>query len=190
MPESGPGPGEVAIRVHASGVNPSDTKRRGGWLGLGMPHPRVIPHSDGAGVIEAVGDGVPASRLGERVWVWNAQGGERPFGTAAERVTVPSEQAVPLPDEAGFGVGACLGVPGCTAHPRGLRRWPGRRADDPRAGRRRRGRSPRHPAGNARGRAGHRDGEHTGEGRDRARGRRGSRPSSIPRKRSPVGWTN
>jgi NADPH2:quinone reductase len=83
MPAIEPGPGEVRLRVRASGVNPSDTKRRAGWMGLRMSHPRVIPHSDGAGVIEAVGEGIPKERLGERVWMWNAQGGERAFGTAA-----------------------------------------------------------------------------------------------------------
>jgi NADPH2:quinone reductase len=111
-----PGPGEVLVRVHSSGVNPSDTKKRAGWIGLRMSHPRVIPHSDGSGVVEAVGAGVPASRVGERVWVWNAQSGERPFGTAAEFVTVPEGMAVLLPDGVELAVGAGLGVPGCTAH--------------------------------------------------------------------------
>ncbi len=111
-----PGRGEVRVRVAASGVNPSDTKKRGGWLGMAMGHPLVIPHSDGAGTIDAVGDGVDAGRIGERVWVWNAQGGARPFGTAAEWVTVPAGQAVRLPDEVPWSVGAGLGVPGCTAH--------------------------------------------------------------------------
>lgn len=116
VPAIEPGPGEVRLRVRASGVNPSDTKRRAGWMGSRMCHPHVIPHSDGAGVIEAVGEGVPKERLGERVWTWNAQGGERAFGTAAEAVTLPSDQAVWLPDETDFAVGACLGVPGCTAY--------------------------------------------------------------------------
>ena len=84
-----PGPGEVRVRVAASGVNPSDTKKRGGWIGMAMAHPRVIPHSDGAGTVEAVGEGVDPGRIGERAWVWNAQGGGRPFGTAAEFVVVP-----------------------------------------------------------------------------------------------------
>ena len=112
----GPGPGEVRVRVAASGVNPSDTKKRGGWIGMEMAHPRVIPHSDGAGTVEAVGEGVDAGRIGERVWVWNAQGGGRPFGTAAECVTVPAGQAVRLPDGVPWSIGAGLGVPGCTAH--------------------------------------------------------------------------
>ena len=110
------GRGEVRVRVAASGVNPSDTKRRGGWLGMAMRHPRVIPHSDGAGTVDAVGEGVDPARIGERVWVWNAQGGERAFGTAAEYVTVPAGQAVRLPDGVSWAVGAGLGVPGCTAH--------------------------------------------------------------------------
>ncbi|WP_419161659.1 NADPH:quinone reductase [Candidatus Palauibacter sp.] len=111
-----PGPGEVRVRVAASGVNPSDTKRRGGWIGLSMGHPRVIPHSDGAGTIEAVGQGVDPARIGERVWLWNAQGGGRPFGTAADCATVPAERAATLPECASFTEGAGLGVPGCTAH--------------------------------------------------------------------------
>ena len=111
-----PGRGEVRVRIAASGVNPSDTKRRGGWLGMEMGHARVIPHSDGAGTVDAVGDGVDPARIGERVWVWNAQGGSRPFGTAAEFVTVPAGQAVRLPDGVPWSIGAGLGVPGCTAH--------------------------------------------------------------------------
>ncbi|WP_420440447.1 NADPH:quinone reductase [Candidatus Palauibacter sp.] len=111
-----PAAGEVRVRLAASGVNPSDTKRRAGWIGLSMPHPRIIPHSDGAGTIDAVGEGVDEVRLGERVWLWNAQSGGRPFGTAAEYAAVPAAQAVPLPDGASFADGAGLGVPGCTAH--------------------------------------------------------------------------
>ncbi|HLI28100.1 MAG TPA: NADPH:quinone reductase [Chloroflexota bacterium] len=116
LPPPTPGPGEVRVRVHFSGVNPSDTKNRSGWQGnLAMPFPRIIPHQDGAGVIDAVGEGVPATRAGERVWVYEAQLG-RPFGTAAEYVVVPSEQAVPLPPGVDLAVGACLGVPAMTAH--------------------------------------------------------------------------
>ena len=111
-----PGPGEVRVRVAASGLNPSDTKRRSGWLGTAMRHRLIIPHSDGAGTVDAVGEGVDPGRIGERVWVWNAQGGERPFGTAAEYVTVPADRAVGLPNGVSFAVGAGLGVPGCTAH--------------------------------------------------------------------------
>ncbi len=111
-----PGPGEVRVRLAVSGVNPSDTKRRGGWIGLAMRHPRIVPHSDGAGTIDAVGEGVDPGRIGERVWLWNAQGGERPFGTAAEFVSLPADRAVTLPENASFADGAGLGVPGCTAH--------------------------------------------------------------------------
>ncbi len=100
----------------ASGVNPSDTKRRAGWLGMKVPHPRIVPHSDGAGTVDAVGEGVSRTRIGERVWLWNAQGLGRPFGTAAEYPALPAVQAVPLPDVASFADGAGLGVPGCTAH--------------------------------------------------------------------------
>ncbi len=116
LPDPEPGPGEVRIRVHVSSVNPSDTKSRSGWTGdPTMPFPRIVPHQDGAGVIDRVGAGVPASRIGERVWIYEAQLG-RPFGTAAEYVAVPSEKAVPLPDEADFETGACLGIPAMTAH--------------------------------------------------------------------------
>lgn len=110
-----PGPGEVRIAVVASGVNPGDVKKRQDTFGLGMPYARVIPHSDGAGVIEAVGDGVASSRIGQRVWCFGAQS-YRPFGTAAEYVVLPAQQAVPLPHNASFQQGACLGIPGITAH--------------------------------------------------------------------------
>jgi NADPH:quinone reductase len=111
-----PAPGEVLVRVHASGVNPSDTKGRGGARGnTAMPWPRIVPHQDGAGVIEAVGDGVDAARIGERVWLYEAQW-RRPFGTAAEYVALPACQAVPLPDGVAFAAGAALGVPAMTAH--------------------------------------------------------------------------
>lgn len=110
-----PGPGEVLVRLRASGINPGDAKKRADWMGFGIGYARVIPHSDGAGTIEEVGAGVPPSRIGERVWVWAAQSG-RPFGTAAEYVALPGEQAVTLPDGVGFEVGACLGIPARTAH--------------------------------------------------------------------------
>jgi NADPH2:quinone reductase len=110
-----PGPGEVLVSVRASGVNPGEVKKRSDWMGLGIGYPRVIPHSDGAGVIEGVGEGVPPSRVGQRVWVWGAQSG-RPFGTAAEYAAVPEALAVPLPDGVGFEAGACLGIPARTAH--------------------------------------------------------------------------
>jgi NADPH:quinone reductase len=114
-PRPEPGPGEVLVRVHASGVNPSDTKRRAGWRNEPLAHPRIIPHSDGAGVIEALGAGVDEGRIGERVWLWNAQRG-RASGTCAEYVALPQAQAVALPEGTGFIEGACLGVPATTAH--------------------------------------------------------------------------
>jgi NADPH2:quinone reductase len=109
-----PGPGEVRVKLKASGVNPSDVKARIGSTRK-IAFPRVIPHSDGAGVIDSVGSGVPAARVGERVWVWNAQW-LRPFGTCAEYVTLPSEMAVRLPDKTSFEAGACLGIPAMTAY--------------------------------------------------------------------------
>jgi NADPH:quinone reductase len=114
LPRPEPEPGEVLVRVHASGINPSDTKRRAGWRNEPVAHARIIPHSDGAGVIEAVGAGVQG-RIGERVWLWNAQRG-RAGGTCAEYVALPQTQAVPLPQSIGFIEGACLGVPASTAH--------------------------------------------------------------------------
>ena len=110
-----PGPGEIRLAVRASGVNPGEVKKRGDTFGQGMPYPRVIPHSDGAGLIDAVGPGVSPERLGERVWCHGAQS-YRPFGTAAEFCVVPSEQGISLPDGASFEQGACLGIPGITAH--------------------------------------------------------------------------
>jgi NADPH2:quinone reductase len=115
LPTPDPGPGEVRVRLSMSGVNPGDTKKRGDWLGYGMPFPRVIPHSDGAGVIDAVGEGADPGLAGRRVWVYGAQS-YRPFGTAAEWTVVPSEQAVELPDTVSDELGACLGIPGITAH--------------------------------------------------------------------------
>lgn len=113
MPDPEPGPGEVRVRVHASGVNPSDWKTRSGTRPMAAP--RVIPHSDGAGVIDRVGPGVDPARLGERVWLWNSQW-KRAFGTAATFIALPSEQAVHLPDAISFEEGACLGIPALTAY--------------------------------------------------------------------------
>ena len=115
MADPSPGPGEVLVRIHASGVNPSDVKRRDGWGGQVIEYPRVIPHSDGAGIIEAVGLGVDRARIGERVWTFNAQW-KRAFGTAAELIALPAPQAVTLPDSANFDFGACFGIPALTAH--------------------------------------------------------------------------
>ena len=115
MADPEPGPGEVLVRVHASGVNPTDVKLRSGARpGAVMQYPRVIPHSDGAGVVEAVGEGVDTARIGQRVWFWNA-GWQRAFGTAAELIALPSVQAVTLPKAASFATGATLGIPGMTA---------------------------------------------------------------------------
>ena len=110
-----PGPGEVLVRLRASGINPGEIKKRADWMGFGIGYPRVIPHSDGAGTIEEVGEGVSSSRVGQRVWVWGAQSG-RPFGTAAQYTALPQAQAVPLPGGVGFEVGATLGIPARTAH--------------------------------------------------------------------------
>jgi len=116
MPDPAPGVGDVRVRIRVSGVNPTDTKTRGTWLGASkMEFPRIIPGQDGAGVIDQVGPGVPESRIGERVWVYEAYRG-RPFGTAAEYVVLPSRHAVQLPDSIDFDTGAGLGVPALTAH--------------------------------------------------------------------------
>jgi len=114
MPDPEPGPGEVRIRIISSGVNPSDWKRRQG-LTSRMEFPRVIPNQDGAGVIDAVGPGVPQSRIGERVWLFESQFG-RPFGTGAEYTVQPAGHAVLLPENTNFEMGAGLGVPAMTAH--------------------------------------------------------------------------
>jgi len=115
LPAPEPGPAEVRVRVTRSGVNPGDTKKRRGWLGSSMPFPRVIPHSDGAGVVESVGRDVDPARVGRRAWVYGAQS-YRPSGTAAQLTVVPEEQAVDLPGEVSEDLGACLGIPGITAH--------------------------------------------------------------------------
>ena len=115
LPTPAPAPGEVLVRVYASGINPSDVKLRGGARpGAVMQYPVVTPHSDGAGVIEAVGEGVDPARVGERVWIWNGQW-KRAFGTGAEYIALPSEQAVYLPDTTSFAEGACFGIPAMTA---------------------------------------------------------------------------
>jgi NADPH2:quinone reductase len=115
MPDPSPGLGEVRIRVTASGVNPGDTKKRGDAFGVGMPFPRVIPHSDGAGHIDQVGEGVPPQWVGRPVWCFGAQS-YRPFGTAAEFTVVPLDHVTPLPKNVSMEQGACLGIPGITGH--------------------------------------------------------------------------
>jgi NADPH2:quinone reductase len=108
-----PGAGEVRIKLKTSGVNPSDVKNRAGTTRR-IAFPRVIPQSDGAGEIDMVGEGVAKSRIGERVWTWNGQW-KRPFGTAAEYIVLPEQQAVKLPPAISFETGACLGIPALTA---------------------------------------------------------------------------
>ena len=107
--------GEVRVKVMASGVNPSDTKTRSGWGGIPQKDPRIIPHQDGAGIIDAVGEGVNHDRIGERVWLYEAQQ-RQVFGTASEYVVIPSYKAMSLPEHTKFTEGACLGVPAMTAH--------------------------------------------------------------------------
>jgi NADPH:quinone reductase len=114
QPAPEPGPGEVRVRLRTSGVNPSDWKVRRGGFGRGLMAPLIIPHSDGAGDIDAVGPGVTGRTIGERAWIWNGQW-KRAHGTAAEYITVPSAQAVPLPPGVSYAEGACLGIPALTA---------------------------------------------------------------------------
>src|SRR5271155_2135894 len=115
MPDPIPAPGEVRIRIAASGINPGDTKKRENAFGYGMPYPRVIPHSDGAGRVDQIGAGVPSEWMGRSVWCYGAQS-YRPFGTAAEFTVVPVDQVAPLPEGVSMEQGACLGIPGITAH--------------------------------------------------------------------------
>ena len=112
LPE--PGPGEVRVRLKASGVNPADTYRRRGE-GYSMEAPLVIPNSDGAGLIDKTGAGIDPARLGERVWIYNGQRG-RPLGTAAEAIALDADLVTRLPDGVAFEAGACLGIPCMTAH--------------------------------------------------------------------------
>jgi NADPH2:quinone reductase len=111
LPDPVAGRGEVRIRIATSGVNPSDVKSR---RARPLSDEKIVPHSDGAGVIDQVGDGIPVSRIGERVWTWNAQW-QRPMGTASEFIVLPAAQAVHLPDGIDFAAGACLGIPALTA---------------------------------------------------------------------------
>lgn len=114
QPTPQPGPGEVRVKLRTSGVNPSDWKSRRGGFGRALSAPLIIPHSDGAGDIDAVGSGVPPRRIGERVWIWNGQW-KRPCGTAAEFISLPTAQAVVLPEHLDYAAGACLGIPALTA---------------------------------------------------------------------------
>jgi NADPH2:quinone reductase len=115
LPTPHPGAGEVRVKLSWSGVNPSDVKSRAGARTKTLPFPSIVPHSDGSGVIDEVGAGVPPVRIGERVWIWNGAWG-RPFGTAAEYIALPADQAVPLPDAVELAAGVCLGIPALTAH--------------------------------------------------------------------------
>lgn len=114
MPDPMPAAGEVRVRLAVSGVNPTDSKRRSNGRELDR-FARIIPHQDGAGTIDKVGEGVDPARIGQRVWVFAAQA-KRPFGTAAQFTCVPADYAIALPDGIGFDDGACLGVPAVTAH--------------------------------------------------------------------------
>jgi len=117
VPDPVPGAGEVRVRISVSGVNPSDTKQRQGWGAYNtMPWPRIIPHNDGAGTIEAVGPGVDPARIGQRVWVYEAQRDGRAFGTCATFVVIPADHAVALPAGIDDETAAALGVPAMTAH--------------------------------------------------------------------------
>jgi NADPH:quinone reductase len=115
MDDPRPGAGEVRIRIAFSGVNPGDVKKREDAFGVGMSYPRVIPHSDGSGAVDAVGDGVSREWIGRRVWCYGAQSYRR-FGTAAEYTVVPLTQVALLPEGVPLEQGACLGIPGITAH--------------------------------------------------------------------------
>lgn len=115
MPDPTPAAAEVRIRIAASGINPGDTKKRGDTFGIGMPYPRVIPHSDGAGRVDQLGPGVPPEWMGRAVWCYGAQS-YRPFGTAANFTVVPLNQVASLPKGISPEQGACLGIPGITGH--------------------------------------------------------------------------
>jgi NADPH2:quinone reductase len=114
MPTPVAGPGEVRIRLEASGVNPADTYRRAG-TSRAMEFPRVIPNSDGAGIVDQVGSGVTRLKLGQRVWLFNGQRNGRAFGTAAEYIALAEHLVNPLPDRLSFAQGATLGIPCMTA---------------------------------------------------------------------------
>ncbi len=109
-----PGPGEVRVQLHTSGVNPSDWKARLRGRGGAIPFAQIIPHSDGAGIVDAVGAGVDDARIGQRVWVMNGQW-KRPFGTAAEFIALPEKYVIALPDGADVAEAACFGIPFLTA---------------------------------------------------------------------------
>ena len=109
-----PGPGELRVRLAYSGINPSDVKTHAGMSSRASTYAEVIPHSDGAGIVDAAGPGAPIALVGKRVWVYNAQW-ERPLGTAAEYVSLPARQVVSLPDSVTLEQGAAIGIPLMTA---------------------------------------------------------------------------
>ena len=113
LPDPEPHAGEVRVRLHASAVNPSDVKARAGSRPIRWP--RLIPNSDGAGVVDRVGAGVTTHRVGDRVWTFNGQW-ERPFGTSAQYIVLPATLVVALPQSLSWEQGACLGIPVMTAH--------------------------------------------------------------------------
>jgi len=125
-PTPSAGPGEVRVRLQASGVNPADVGRRAGNY-RGLEFPLIIPNSDGAGIIDQVGDGVTRLKAGERVWLFNGQRNGRALGTAAEYIALDEKLVTPLPDRLSFAQGATLGIPAMTA-------WCGLFADGPIAG--------------------------------------------------------
>jgi NADPH2:quinone reductase len=114
MPTPVAGPGEVRIRLHASGVNPADVGRRAGSY-RALEFPRVIPNSDGAGIVDQLGDGVTRFHIGQRVWLFNGQRNGRAFGTATEAISLAEHLVTPLPDDVSFAAGATLGIPCMTA---------------------------------------------------------------------------
>jgi NADPH2:quinone reductase len=114
MPTPMAGPGEVRVRLEASGINPADVGRRAGSY-RAMEYPRVIPNSDGAGIVDQVGDGVTLLNVGQRVWLFNGQRNGRALGTAAEYIVLAEYLATPLPPDVSFAAGATLGIPGMTA---------------------------------------------------------------------------
>jgi NADPH2:quinone reductase len=120
------GPGEVRVRLQASGVNPADAGRRAGSY-RALEFPRVVPNSDGAGFVDQLGDGVTRLSIGQRVWLYNGQRNGRAFGTAAEYIALAEHLVTPLRDEVSFAAGATLGIPGMTA-------WCGLFGDGPIAG--------------------------------------------------------
>lgn len=108
--------GQVRVRVHVSGVNPTDWKsRRGSAPGEATPFAEVVPNQDGAGIVDAVGDGLTGLQIGQRVWIWEAAW-QRADGTAQEYVVLPAANVVALPPSASFDLGASLGIPALTAH--------------------------------------------------------------------------